>query len=414
MPNTNLTIDWIGNEALRLAHEKAQFIGTINRQFDSSFKPGYGSTIRIRIPTQYTQSTGRVIDVQDGVEQSTNIVVATQNHVAMRYNSQEFAQDLVNFQKLHLEPAMAQLVSYIDGQVLQSMTQQTYNIVGAANTPLSSLTYTGLARARLNQYLAPKDNRNIVIDSVTMSEIIPNQAAYFAPQKDVSERYREGFIQRTAMADFYENERVWSMANPAMPDNANSTWISSYTITDGDVDLTVSSLTFTPVVGQTFTIGHASTNGVYAVHPETKSVYTHLQTFVVVSGTVSTAGTQSTLNFQPPIRLTGARKNVGRSNGDDLIVSSLSSMLVTFSGGADSTYAQPLMYHRDAFTFATCPLPLMDDSIRCVVKTYDGISLRGWEASDIRNDEELTRIDILWGNSAIRPQWACRLIGTGV
>ena len=345
-----------------------------------------------------------MIDVQDGVEQSTSIVVATQNHVALRYNSQEYAQDLVNFQKLHLEPAMAQLVSYIDGQVLQAATQDTYNLVGTANTPISSLTYTGLARARLNQYLAPKDNRNIMIDSVTMSEIIPNQAAYFAPQKDVSERYREGFIARTAMADFYENERVWNMANAADV----SSWISTYTIVEGDVDITVSSLTAAPVTGQVFTIA-----GVYACHPETKAAYTHLQQFVIESVGAG-AGSNSSLTFQPAIRLTGARKNVARSNGDDLIVSSLTSALVTFAGGPSSTYAQPLMYHRDAYTFATCPLPLMDDAIRCVVKTYDGISLRVWEASDIRNDEKLTRIDILWGSAALRPQWACRLIGTGI
>ena len=404
MSNTNLTIDWIGNEALRLAHEKAAFIGTINRQFDSSFKPGYGNTIRIRVPSQYTQSSGRAIDVQDGVEQSTSIVVATQNHVALRYNSQEYAQDLVNFQKLHLEPAMAQLVSYIDGQVLQAATQDTYNLVGSANAPISSLTYTGLARARLNQYLAPKDNRNIMIDSVTMSEIIPNQAAYFAPQKDVSERYREGFIARTAMADFYENERVWNMTNTGDV----SSWISTYTIVEGDVDITVSALSAVPVTGGVFTIA-----GVYAVHPETKAAYTHLQQFVVESVGAG-AGSNTSITFQPAIRLTGARKNVARSDGTDLIVSSLTTAAVVFAGGPSSTYAQPLMYHRDAYTFATCPLPLMDDAIKCVVKTYDGISLRVWEASDIRNDEKLTRIDILWGSAAIRPQWGCRLIGTGV
>ena len=50
MPNTNLTVDWIGDEALALAHEKATFIGTINREFDDSFKPGRGSVIRIRVP----------------------------------------------------------------------------------------------------------------------------------------------------------------------------------------------------------------------------------------------------------------------------------------------------------------------------------------------------------------------------
>lgn len=405
MPNTNLTIDWIGNEALRLAHEKAAFIGTINREFDSSFRPGFGSTIRIRVPSQYTQTSGRVIDVQDSIQQSTSITVATQHHVAMRYNSQEFAQDLVNFQKLHLEPAMAQLASFIDGQCLASATQATFNVVGTPGSAITTLLFPGQARARLNQYLAPKDaNRRMQMDSVTMSEMINGVAAYFAPQNAIAEQYREGFIARTAMADYYENERVWNLVNVA----DTSSWMSTYTITDSDNSLTVSGVSAAPTAGMVFTIGHASTAAVYACHPETKEAYTHLQQFTITSSNTTT------FTFEPVIRLTGARKNVSQSNGDDLIVSSLTSALIRFAGGPSTTYPQPLMYHRDAFTFATASLPLMDDAIRCVVKTFDGISLRVWEASDIRNDEKLTRIDILWGFAAIRPQWACRLIGTGV
>ena len=52
---------------------------------------------------------------------------------------------------------------------------------------------------------------------------------------------------------------------------------------------------------------------------------------------------------------------------------------------------------------------VMADASRCVVKTYDGISLRLWQASDIRNDERLMRIDILYGFAALRPEWACRI-----
>src|SRR3990167_10997679 len=139
MPNTNLTVDWIGNEALRLAHEKLSFIGTINREFDASFRPGYGNTIRIRVPSQYTVRSGRVMDVQDGVQQSTSIVVATQRGVDLRYNSQEMAQDLVNFQKLHLEPAMAQLASDVENTVLTGWTRLTFQNVGTAGTAISSL-----------------------------------------------------------------------------------------------------------------------------------------------------------------------------------------------------------------------------------------------------------------------------------
>lgn len=408
MANTNLTVDWIGNEALRLAHEKASFIGTVNREFDSTFKPGYGNAIRIRIPSQYTTRSGRTMDVQDGVQQSTGLAVATQWGVDLRYNSQEMAQDLVNFQKLHLEPAMAQLVSMLDGECLEQATQATYNQVGVPGNAITSLTYPGLARARINQYLGPKDsNRRLQLDSVTMAEVIPNLAAYQHPGSQISEQFREGFITRTSMADYYENERVWRMA----AGGDVSTWISTYTIVDGDIDINVSSCTAAPTVGQTFTIGHTSTAGLYACHPETKQAYTHLQQFVVTNVT-TVDGSNTTVVFSPPIRLSGARKNVCTATGADIAVSSFTSAIVRFEGGPSSTYSLPLMYHRDAFTFATAPLPMMDDSIRCVIKTYDGISLRVWEGSDIRNDEKLTRIDILWGFAAIRPQWACRLIGT--
>jgi hypothetical protein len=45
----------------------------------------------------------------------------------------------------------------------------------------------------------------------------------------------------------------------------------------------------------------------------------------------------------------------------------------------------------------------------CVRKTFDGISLRVWQMPDIINDLLITRIDILYGSAAIRPDWACRI-----
>lgn len=408
MPNTNLTIDWIGNEALRLAHEKASFIGTITREFDSTFRPGYGNTIRVRIPSQYTTTDGRVIDVQDGVEQSTAITVATQTHVAMRYNSQEIAQDLVNFQKQHLEPAMATLVSRIDGRCLEYATISTFNVAGTPGTVISSLVAAGTARAYLNQNLAPKGKgRAIQVDSLTMADMVNGATAYFNPSGAISEQYREGFVARTAMADYYENERVYNQANTSDV----TAWLNGVTIATGDVTWNVSGLSVAPTAGMVFRLtdgGTTSTTIAFAVHPETKEAYTTPAYFTV------TGATTTSVQFAPAIRLTGARKNVANADGTDLTVTggTVTSMLA-FVGSASSTYPQPLMYHREAFTFATAPLPMMDDAIRCVVKTYDGISLRVWEASDIRNDEKLTRIDILWGFAALRPQWACRMIGRG-
>lgn len=408
MSNTNLTVDWIGNEALRLAHEKISFIGTINREFDSSFRPGYGNTIRVRIPSQYSTRSGRVMDVQDGVQQSTAITVATQWGVDLRYNSQEMAQDLVNFQKLHLEPAMAELVAMVESACISSATQQTFNVVGVPNSAITTLRYFGEARGRLNQYLASKSGgRALQIDSMTMARLVDSFSNFTNPGSDISDQYREGFVARTAMADFYENEKVFNMTNCA---GGVSSWTATQTLTNGDNDFTISSAGSTYAVGMTFTIGHASSaNRVMACHPETKAPYNHQQTF-----TITQASTATGITFSPPIYYTGPRMNVVRSTGAEFGANDLSTVILIGTGGPASTYPQPLMYHKDAFTFATAALPLMDDSIRCVVKTYDGLSLRVWEGSDIRNDEKLTRIDILWGFAAIRPQWACRLIGAAI
>lgn len=85
---------------------------------------------------------------------------------------------------------------------------------------------------------------------------------------------------------------------------------------------------------------------------------------------------------------------------------------ITFVGAASSSYLQPIMYHPEAFQFVTADLPLMDDAQKCVRRVKDNLSVRVWMGSDIRNDELLLRLDILYGMAALRPQWACRLIGT--
>ena len=112
------------------------------------------------------------------------------------------------------------------------------------------------------------------------------------------------------------------------------------------------------------------------------------------------------------IRPGGAMAEAGlRSLRDDgqLLVIGFASVVLTFVGNASTSYVQNLMYHKEAFQFITADLPIMDDASKCVRRQQDGLSLRVWQASDIRNDEMLMRIDILYGMAALRPEWACRI-----
>jgi len=403
MANNLLTLDEITNEALRIAHEKAAFLGSINRQFDDSFGEAgakNGGSLRIRLPSQYTRRTGsRVMDVQDSEQQKTTLTVATQDGVDMAFNSADLALSLDNFSKLHLEPAMAALISGVESDVLQGCTKLTYNLAGTAGSPPSDLAAVGAARAKLNQYLAPKDgNRAIQYDSVNMGTIVNGLKGLFQDSQQIREQYREGMIGRTAMADWYENDRVWTMTNGS---DVTGTTDAAAGVTDGGNTLsadTAAPVTYT--VGQVFTIA-----GVYACHPETKAKYPHLQQFTNTSGT----GSGGDMTISPAIYLTGPKQNVCSSTGAQLATTDFNSQTLTAVGSASTGYVQNLMYHKDAFTFATANLPIMADAAKCVIKTYDGISLRLWQGSDIKNDELLTRIDILYGYAAIRPQWACRI-----
>jgi hypothetical protein len=293
------------------------------------------------------------------------------------------------------------MASGIEADFLAYATKATYQVAGTAGTAITTLAVPGLARAKLNQQLAPKDSsRAIQMDSVTMSGLVNGMAAYFNPGKDISEQFKEGFIARTAMADYYENERLWTLPNSS---DVTANTHADGLVTDGGSTVAVGDdlSAANQVVGSVFTIA-----GVYDCHPETKAAYPHLKQFVVTAtGAVS-------VTVSPAIYFTGANKNVCTSTGADVTAASFNEKALTFVGAASTNYVQSLMYHKDAFQFITADLPLMGDAHKCARRTQDGLSMRVWMASDIRNDELLMRIDMLYGMAALRPEWACRMIGS--
>src|SRR5258706_6509036 len=297
MSNIFKVTDLVAKESLRIAHEKLAFIGTVDRQYDASFAMAsgiapHGSTLRVKSPNQYKRRQGsRVMSVQDQNEKTQTITVATQDGVDMRFNSQELIQSVDNdgafdnLSKNYIEPAIASMCSGIESDFLAFCTKATYNLAGTAGTALTDLVVPGAARAKLNQYLAPKDgNRFIMADSISMGGMVNGLKGLFQDSTEVKQQYNEGMMGRTSMADWYENDRMWTMTNSA--DVAGE--INAGTLTSGITTITVDGFTAAPVAGMVFTVGSgAGEVGLYAVHPETKQAYAHLQQFTVVSATTT-------------------------------------------------------------------------------------------------------------------------------
>src|SRR5689334_8816749 len=100
MSNSLLTPTVILREAGRLFHEKAKYIGSINRQYDDRFaqtgaKVGY--SIQLRDRNESTVSTGSVMAVQDVAESSQTLTLGTQKNVAMNFVSADLSLVIDDF-----------------------------------------------------------------------------------------------------------------------------------------------------------------------------------------------------------------------------------------------------------------------------------------------------------------------------
>jgi hypothetical protein len=412
--NTLSVIDMVAREALRVAHEKLTFLGTINRSYDDAFaKTGakIGDSLRVRNPNQYTRRQGsRIMDVQDQKETTQTITASTQDGVDMKFNSAELALSIDELSRRYIEPATSVLVSGIEGDIITDVSKSVANLTGTAGTLVGAsgdIAAITNARAKLNQALAPKSDRSVQFDSVTMGSIVNGAKTLFHDGGQVKEAFREGYYTRNAMADWYENEKTYSHTNGS---DADVAWavddVTRLATADADYNTPISVLNFDamgtagPSVGTVFTIA-----GLYDCHPETKQKYSHLKQLTVTAvGTI--AANQGDITFSPPIYVSGAKQNGWTATG---AAAELEDDATVMFGSASGIYRQNLMYHRDAFAFVTADLPLMDDAAKCVRRSQDGLSIRVWQGSDIRNDELLLRMDILYGWKALRPEWACRI-----
>jgi hypothetical protein len=171
--------------------------------------------------------------------------------------------------------------------------------------------------------------------------------------------------------------------------------------TQGQATITLDGLTSstTVVVGDVFTIA-----GVFSVNPQTRVSTGSLQQFVVTAAQTASSGDMVSMAISPPMYTSSnALATIDSFPADNAAV--------TFVGTASTAYPQNLIYHKDAITVATADLIMPTGVDMASRQVHNGLSMRIIRQYDINNDRMPTRIDILYGYAAIRPEMACRLIG---
>ena len=404
MSSTYLTPTAVTRAAAAVLHQKLNFIGAINKQYDDSYKNGgatvrgkFGPTLKIRLPNEYTVRTGINMQAQETAETSVDLTVSTVKGVDMYFTSEDLTLTIENFTERFIDPAMAVLAANIEADAL-SMYKDVYNLVDG-DTAAFAFAAVSNAKQTLTDSLAPQSMRTMVMNTLHANKLVQDVKGNFNPQDVASKAFIEGAIGRSAGFDLYENTLLVPHTTGTAAKTTGYVINTSTGLTSGSGTLTISGGSTTFVVGDVITIAD-----VFRVHPETKVSTGVLQKFVVTadSGTSATS-----LSVSPAPVTSGARQNVS------LTSAGASKAIVKIGAGASETLTQSLAFHKDAFAFVTADLEQprgVDFAAREVV---DGISLSLVRDFSISDRTFPCRIDCMYGYKAIRPQLATRVHNDG-
>jgi hypothetical protein len=400
MSNSILTIDMITRKSLEILENNLVITRNVNRQYDDSFAvegAKIGSTLRIRLPDRALVTDGAALQVQDDNEQFTTLTVASQKHIGVNFTSAELTMQLDDFAERVLKPRISQLASSIDADVANAY-KTIGNTVGTPGTTPSTSLVLLQAQQKLNENAAVMSPRYATVNPAANAGLVEGMKGLFNPTDTISKQFKNGMMG-TGVLGFDEINMSQSIKQHTTGTRAATGGTVTTTVSSegaASIALTVGSAV-TVKAGDVFTVADC-----FAVNPQTRESTGSLFQFVALADATAVS-TAIVVTVAPIYTAANALATV-----DSFPVAGKA---VVFVGAASTQYAQNLVYHKDAITFATADLLLPQGVDMAARAVHNGISLRIVRQYDINNDRMPCRIDVLYGFSTIRPQMGCRIWG---
>lgn len=412
MANSILTPTQITREALRILHQKLNFVGNVNRQYDDRFAQGgakIGTTLNVRMPAKYVTGSGATISAyQDHVERSTPLSVSSQTWVAVSFTTAELTMSLDDFSDRIIKPAMNQMAAKLESDALAAAYKLVNNYTNATTDGLLTFKRFSQGSQKLTENLAPLGDRTALLTPYSRVEFMDVTKSLFHSAQNIQKQYREGIIGTTGGFDVYENTLLASHTTGSYDGTGLTNGTALGTSTTANAWVSQTTLSIDGVTAKTLKAGDIITfSGVYAVHPESKANTGKLATFVVQSDiTLTTAATSYDVTIKPGLIYGSgnAYQNCTLSG-----VANTDGLTVTLKGAVSSQFGQDLQFHKDAFVFATADLEDVSQyGAWGARESLDGISMRLARQYAIGTDTVPCRIDVLWGFAGLYPELANR------
>jgi len=395
--NTLLTPTIIAKEALMQLTNNLAMARHVHTAYKNEFVK-VGQTITVRKPNKFRAKKAQTRDNTDLSEPSTSITMSTQAHVSWAFSSVDLTTTIEDYSKRYISPAANALANVVDAD-LCGLYDDIYNSAGTPGTTPATFAVLGDAQRILDDEAVPSDTRVGILNPAANWSLADGLKGTFAQQvaKDIMTK---GFLGRIANLDLFSDQNVvrhttgvfTASATPVM--NATISETASEIVTKG-WDSTNNTVT----VGDVFTIA-----AVYAVNPMSGASTGELRRFTVTEA--ATSNTTMTIKISPSI-VYGATDPYTTVSAYPLEDAAL-----TFIGTESTAYPQNLVFHPNAFALVTVPIEMPANVWGARETDPDaGLSIRVVKQYDIDADEEIIRLDILYGVKTLYPELAVRLWG---
>lgn len=401
MANTLLTINMITREAVRLWKNSNAFLQNVDMQYDDSFAVSgakIGSSLRIRLPNDFTVTTGPALDVQDTSEQSTTLVLATQKHVDVAYSLADRTLSLDDYSRRVLAPMVNNLAGQVAVDIMSGAEGGICNITAnldALNNIIAPIQSTYLrAGAVLRNNSSPVANWKIVNSPDTEASVVSALSGLLNPAPEISRQYITGRMYDALGFIWMADQTVITHTNGALAQG-------SATINGGNqtgLSLTVNSLAAGLNLGDIITIG-----GVHAVNRITKASYGRLRQFAI---TANAAANATSISIYPAL-IPAVGGNPVQYQTVDVSPANGAAVNPALGLAASAAYTKNFAYAPEAVTLATADLEMPRNVHEAAREEFDGVSMRMVTDYFIGTDQLITRLDVLYGYLWIRPEWAC-------
>ncbi len=389
MANQLITPLWTLKRTGRIGINNLKFANNVDRQYDDEFVQAgakVGAAINLRLPQRFQTTKGQAFQQQGITDQIVPVTLTDQGR--------------------YIEPAAVQLANTIDYDGLSRIMLEAYNSVGTPGTnPTDNATYLA-ANTLLSNFAAPP--RRMVITNPDMQAAITNaNSALYNPSSTISEGFEKGIYAANfaGFKEVYWDQNVARFTNATyagtpLVNGANQTGTSL--ITDG---WTSASTTLT--VGTIFTLGAsavAGTSGVYAVNPQNYQSTGSLQQFRVVNNVSDSTGNLTAV-IDPPIITSGQLQTVTQSPVDNAVI--------TIVGATAVNGARGIAWVKEAVVMVMADLIMPEGGAiaeRIQSKPL-GFALRMAKQWNGLSDQNICRIDCIYGWKAYRKEWICLVQG---